>query len=100
LVDGDEFQFSYPVTIRVAFSGGALQGALKWKDESKGPVDIVIPGPGVAVPVSLEVDATTCEFVNRSNGGCRDYAYLQVFNGTPAPNAQPVGKKRFYLSRQ
>lgn len=99
LIDGDEFQFRYPATVRVAFSGGALQGALKWKDESKGPVDIVIPGPGMAVPVHLEVDATTCEFVNRSNGGCRDYAYLQVFNGTPAQGAQPLGKKRFYLSR-
>jgi hypothetical protein len=99
LVDGDEFRFSYPATIRVAFSGGALQGALKWKDEAQGPVDIVIPGPGVAVPVQLEVEATTCEFVNRSNGGCRDYAYLQIFNGTPVQGAQPIGKKRFYLSR-
>jgi hypothetical protein len=97
LIDGDVTKFNYPVTVRIAFGGGALQGAMKWVGEENGPLDIVLDSPNSKFTAQLQVDTSTCDFINRNDGGCQDYAYLQVFNSEDVAKGQPIGKKRFYL---
>ncbi|MEI8026925.1 MAG: hypothetical protein WCI18_11315 [Pseudomonadota bacterium] len=97
LIDGDSTKFKFPVTIRVAFRGGALQGAMKWVGEDVGPIDVMLDSPESKVTLPIQVDTSTCDFINRNDGGCQDYAYLQVFNAGDLDAGQPIGKKRFYL---
>jgi hypothetical protein len=98
LFDGEVTKFNFPVTIRIAYRGGALQGAMKWIGEEDGPLDIVIDSPNSKVAAQLQVDTTACDFINRNDGGCQDYAYLQIYNAGDLAKGQPIGKKRFYLS--
>ncbi len=93
LVDSSHYQFKYPVQVEVAFTGGALQGAIRWENEEQGPQVHVLKSPADVAQIKL-VATAQCDFSNREDGSCVDYAYLKVLN---QGEAQPVGKKRFYL---
>jgi hypothetical protein len=87
------FSFKYPVKIEVSFNGGPLQGAVKWKNESTGTLFATLNNE--AELANFTVGATSgCDFVNREDGSCSDFAYIKVFNNG---EAHPASKKRFYL---
>jgi hypothetical protein len=93
ITSSESYRFKYPVTIEVAFNGGALQGALKWEGEAAGSKKIVLNSE--ADKANLKVTALSgCDEINREDGSCQDYAYVQVINNG---DTEPVAKKRFYL---
>jgi hypothetical protein len=88
-----DYAFHYPVTVKVSYNGWALQGGIKWAGEELG--DQVFTINSEAELVRARVTATAaCDTINRDDGSCVDYAYLQVFNDS---ERKPVAKKRFYL---
>jgi len=93
LTEGDVYKFQYPVTVEVEFRAHALQGAVHWDGEEAGHVDYVIQKPGDVLNFPLTASGT-CDSVNRPDGTCSDYAYVQIFNNG---SKVPVAKKRFYL---
>lgn len=93
LTSTESYQFRYPVTVRVELKRGPLQGAIDWVDEATNPRDYVIAAPGQELTVPLAAKGV-CETVNRPDGSCVDFAYLQVLNDG---YERPVAKKRFYL---
>lgn len=93
VTDGALTKLNYPVTIKVLYAGGALQGPIDWVNEDEGPQTIILDGPRENVEIPLAINAT-CDAINRDDGSCSDYAYVQVFeNGAK----KPIGKKRFYV---
>ena len=101
LSDGDNYRYRFPVTVKVTATGSPLQGAIHWDGEEQGPWTYVINGPDEALDLTIGADTTKCDFVNSSNGGCRDYVHIQLFDAgsvTSGTDAKPIGKKRFYLS--
>jgi hypothetical protein len=52
-----------------------------------------VAASGETVKIPLQVRGT-CDAINRTDGTCSDYAYVQVWN---AEGTKPVAKKRFYL---
>lgn len=94
--DGTGFHFNYPLTLRVYLRTGPLQGAVHWTGEEQTFVDYTINQSGEQVSIPLEVSGT-CDSVNREDGSCSDFAYIQVFNGIASPTTKAFGKKRFYV---
>jgi hypothetical protein len=71
-----------------------LQGAIHWVGEEKGAQTYTLNSEADSVKIPLQVTGT-CDRINREDGTCVDFAYVQVWNAgeTKRPNA----KKRFYL---
>ena len=94
LKSSDKYQFKYPVTIKVGFVEHALQGAVHWVGEEKGPMLVTLQSEADAAKIGLDVSGT-CDQVNREDGSCVDYAYVQILNAGDV--GQPHAKKRFYV---
>jgi hypothetical protein len=71
-----------------------LQGAVHWKGEDQSPAVYTLSSETDTIPVALTVTGT-CDEINRPDGSCVDYAYVQVWNQGETQN--PQAKKRFYL---
>ena len=69
------------------------EGAIDWVGEDTEPLVYVVNGPNEPLTIDLAVRGT-CDAINRSDGSCSDFAYVQVFNRGAV---KPVAKKRFYL---
>lgn len=93
ITDGTLTKLNYPVTIKVAYTGGALQGSVDWVNEDAGPLTIVLDAPRENVEIPLALNAH-CDNINRDDGSCSDYAYVQIFEHGAN---KPIGKKRFYV---
>lgn len=93
MVSGAEYPFKYPVKVEISFNGGPLQGGVKWKNEAAGPITAIINNEAELAKLSITALAG-CDFVNRPDGSCSDFAYIQMFN---AGETHPVSKKRFYV---
>lgn len=93
-----QYSFHYPLTVKVAFTGGAIQGAIHWVGKEKGDRTYTLKGPDDVLNIDLEATGV-CDEINRPDGSCVDYASIQLFVGQllPAGLTKPVGKKRFYL---
>jgi hypothetical protein len=93
LEDGDAYKFQYPVQVKVQLKGGPIQGAIAWVggEETR---TFTLTAPGQKLPIDLAVSGK-CEFANRDDGSCVDYAYVQIWDATSIK--KPVAKKRFYL---
>ena len=87
------YQFRFPVTVKVSYNGWALQGGIRWVNEDLGPQVFILNSEADLAKVRVTATAT-CDNVNRDDGSCVDYAYLQIFNDS---ERKPVAKKRFYL---
>jgi hypothetical protein len=94
LQDSEHYKFRYPAQILVEYKRGALQGAVDWEGEDGQPQLYTINGPGESVPVRVAANGA-CDYANRDDGSCVDYAYLQIRN--QGDTDRPVAKKRFYL---
>lgn len=87
------YSFHYPVEVVAQYNGGPLQGAIHWVGEEKGSTRVVLNSESDIAGIPLEVTAE-CDSINREDGTCVDYVYVQVFeNG----KTRPTAKKRFYL---
>lgn len=93
LKSSESIKFKYPVKIEIVLNGGPLEGAVKWKGEQYGPFVTTLMRPEDTAQFSLTA-LPGCDFVNREDGSCSDYAYLKVYN---AGESQVTAKKRFYL---
>lgn len=93
LKSGDSNFITFPAIVKIEYQKGALQGAIRWFGEETNPHTYIVNSEAdmLSIPLKAYVE---CESVNRPNGSCRDYAYLQVYN---EGIAKPVAKKRFYL---
>ena len=94
LKDGTNYSFHYPVQVKVVLRGGPLQGALRWKDEDTQPMLHTLNSEADVAHINLTATGV-CDEVNRPDGSCVDFAYIQIFNNQDT--AKPVAKKRFYL---
>ncbi len=94
LEDSERYRFVYPVTIKVQLRGGPIQGAIKWVGEETQPLTFTIPNASSSARVPLQASGQ-CDYANRDDGSCVDFAYVQVFNHLETE--KPVAKKRFYL---
>ncbi len=90
----DTYKFVYPVKVRVQFEGGPLQGAINWVGQESKYVDYVLNSESEAKEFDL-VAKGNCESINREDGSCVDFAYVQIWNA--GETKKPVAKKRFYL---
>ncbi len=93
LKDGEGFKFHYPAQVKIFYNSGPLQGAIDWVGEDQEPQLLTIAAPGEALTVPLSVNGQ-CDAINRTDGTCSDFAYIQIFN--PGDD-KPVAKKRFYF---
>lgn len=94
LKSSPNYTFKYPVTVKVEFHKGALQGAVHWVGEESSPFVFTLNSDDEVAQIPLQVTGK-CDFVNREDGTCSDYAYVQIFNhGEPS---HPSAKKRFYV---
>jgi hypothetical protein len=94
LKSSQNYSFHYPVTVKIEFQKGPLQGAIHWIGEEKGTQSFILNSE--AETLSIPIEATgTCDFVNRQDGSCVDYAYVQVLS--VGEQDRPQAKKRFYL---
>ena len=93
VADGGNFQFKYPVTLRAYFRTGPLQGAVHWTGEETTYRDVVVTASGEEHDIPLQVSGT-CDEVNRDDGSCVDFVYVQVLN---QGESKAVAKKRFYV---
>ncbi len=89
------YQFQYPVTVKVEFHAGALQGAIHWEGEEANPFVYVLNSEADELNIPLTASGT-CDLVNQPDGSCKDYAYVQIYNHGKE-NQKPSAKKRFYL---
>lgn len=96
LEQGAEFGFVFPVTLKVEFKKGALQGAINWAGEAQNPLVYTVNAPGDIVALKLAA-SMKCDEVNQPDGSCKDYAYIQAYNDG---ESRPRAKKRFYLKIQ
>jgi hypothetical protein len=88
------YQFKFPVTIKVQLRQGPIQGAIHWKNESDTPLEYVLRSEQDTALIPLSVSGK-CDEVNRPDGSCVDYAYIQIWNR--GEKVEPQAKKRFYL---
>jgi len=88
------YQFKFPVTIKVQLRQGPIQGAIHWKNESDTPLEYVLRSEQDTALIPLSVTGK-CDEVNRPDGSCVDYAYVQIWNR--GEKVEPQAKKRFYL---
>lgn len=93
LKSGDAQFIKFPATVKVEYKKGALQGAIKWFGEENNPTVYTVNSEDEILHIPLRA-SMECDSVNQSDGSCKDYAYLQVFN---PGGEKPVAKKRFYL---
>jgi hypothetical protein len=91
--DGAHYQFKYPVSVKVFFESGPLQGAIDWDGEEQEPAVYEIAASGGEATVPLRIKGK-CDEINRTDGTCSDFAYVQIWN---ADGTTAVAKKRFYL---
>ncbi|MFM8269284.1 MAG: hypothetical protein ACKN9V_03770 [Pseudomonadota bacterium] len=94
LKSSETYAFKYPVIIKVQLRQGPIQGAIRWKDESDEPHQYLLRSEEDTALIPLSVSGT-CDEVNRPDGSCVDYAYVQIWNDGEKEEAQ--AKKRFYL---
>lgn len=94
LKSSETYSFKYPVVIKVQLRQGPIQGAIRWKNESDEPHEYVLRDEKDTALIPLSVGGT-CDEVNRPDGSCVDYAYVQIWNNGEKEEAQ--AKKRFYL---
>lgn len=88
------YQFKFPVTVKVNFTGGALEGGVHWLNEEAGSLTYVLNSEAELAKFTLGTDGK-CDEVNRPDGSCVDYAYVQIWN--QGETVKPQAKKRFYL---
>lgn len=93
LKEVDFYKFQYPVTVKVEFKKGALQGAINWEGETQNPLSYTINSAEEKLQFDLAANGK-CDSINTGDGACKDYAYIQVFNNG---SSKPSAKKRFYL---
>ncbi|MCB0350271.1 MAG: hypothetical protein KDD38_03750 [Bdellovibrionales bacterium] len=93
LTSSEFYQFQYPVRVEVGLNGGPLQGAVNWANEDQAPFQYTLNSAADKLKIHLEA-LPGCEFINREDGSCSDFAYLQIYNNG---ETRPVAKKRFYL---
>ena len=90
------FAFQYPIDIKVMYKGGPLEGAIHWVGEENGPQTFVLNSESDKASIPLQITGT-CDEINRADGTCVDYVYVQVLKHG---EAKPIAKKRFYLRVQ
>lgn len=93
LTSTDTYKFKYPITVKVQFEGGPIQGAIKWEGQETKTVEYKLNSESDALDFNLKAYGT-CDAVNRDDGSCVDFAYVQIWN---SGEQKPVAKKRFYL---
>ncbi len=93
LKSSEVYPFKYPVTIELNYTGGPLEGSLKWKGKENGPLKVTLAKESDVATATVTA-LGTCEAVNRPDGGCSDYVYMKVYN---AGADHPAAKKRFYV---
>ncbi|MBC7465337.1 MAG: hypothetical protein H7256_05040 [Bdellovibrio sp.] len=91
--DGDLYKIKYPVTVKVQYENGPLQGAMHWKYQEQSPVSYQLNSAEDVLNLNIQASGT-CDFVNRADGSCQDFVYVQLW---PTDATKPVAKKRFYL---
>jgi len=91
----ENYKFQYPVTVKVEFHKGALQGAIHWEGEENSPLSYVLQSEADVVDINLTASGK-CDSINQEDGSCKDYAYIQIFN-SGHETEKPSAKKRFYL---
>jgi hypothetical protein len=89
------YKFQYPVTVKVEFHKGALQGAVHWLGEENSPLVYTLNSEADELDINLSASGT-CDTINQPDGSCKDYAYIQIFNNGHETE-KPSAKKRFYL---
>ncbi len=88
------YKFKYPVTVQVELKNGPLQGAIHWTEEDKNPLTFTLGSEAETLTIPLAA-LGKCDEINRPDGSCVDFAYVQVFNN--GQTTKPQAKKRFYL---
>lgn len=88
------YQFKFPVTVKVNYKGGALEGGVHWLNEEAGNLTYTLNSDSDLAKFTLGTDGK-CDEVNRPDGSCVDYAYIQIWN--QGETVKPQAKKRFYL---
>jgi len=88
------YKFKFPVTVKVNYSGGALEGGVHWLNEEAGNLTYVLNSDSDVAKFTVGTDGK-CDEVNRPDGSCVDYVYVQIWN--QGENNKPQAKKRFYL---
>ncbi len=94
LKNTETYKFKFPVTVRVQYEGGPIQGAIHWVGEENKHIDHILNSENDVLDFNLSASGK-CEVVNRDDGSCVDYAYIQIWNN--GDMSKPVAKKRFYL---
>lgn len=94
LKSSETYSFKYPVTIKVHLRQGPIQGAIRWSHESDVPTEYVLRSEEDTAAIPLTATGT-CDEVNRPDGSCVDYAYVQLWNHGEKEEAH--AKKRFYV---
>jgi hypothetical protein len=93
LESSKDYTFTYPLQVKVEFEKGALQGAVHWIGKENGPKILTLYSEADTLRIPLAVSGT-CDYSNRQDGSCVDYAYVQILN---QGELQPKAKKRFYV---
>jgi hypothetical protein len=88
------YQFKFPVTVKVNYTGGALEGAVHWLNKETGSLSYTLNTEADLAKFTLGTDGK-CDEINRPDGSCVDYAYIQIWN--QGETVKPQAKKRFYL---
>ena len=94
LKNSKTYQFRFPVTVKVQLRKGPIQGAIQWEKESDEPLEYILQNEDDELQLPLSVKGT-CDEVNRPDGSCVDYAYVQIWN--QGETEEPQAKKRFYV---
>lgn len=94
LKNGANYSFKFPVTVKVEYKKGALQGAIHWDGKEKNPTvyQINTEADTLSIPIGA---SGKCDEINRPDNACQDYAYVQIWNN--GETVKPQAKKRFYL---
>ncbi|OQW53469.1 MAG: hypothetical protein A4S09_07670 [Proteobacteria bacterium SG_bin7] len=93
LMSTENYKFKYPVTVKVQFEGGPIQGAIRWEGQENKTVEYTLNAEKDVLDFALKAYGT-CDAINRDDGSCVDFAYVQIWN---SGEQKPVAKKRFYL---
>lgn len=88
------YGFKYPVTVKVQLEKGPLQGAIHWAGEEQKVLTYTLADESQTLTLPLRVSGT-CEFANRDDGSCVDFAWVQIWD--EGETGKPQAKKRFYL---
>lgn len=94
LTSSDSYKFNYPVQVRVGLENGPLQGAIHWEGQETQPTVYTLNSEADVLEFPLTAFGK-CDQINREDGSCVDFAYVQIWNA--GETSKPVAKKRFYL---